>query len=240
MSVGSVARRSRKKKTATARCEIRLNCDAYLVPAWVVDHDSYRRWARSDEFPEKGHFAFLNGTIWIDLTMEQLFSHVEVKTQLTAVLATLVRNEDLGYLFADGALISHPAAGVSNEPDACFLAYETVQSGRAKWIEGAKAGYVEVEGAPDMVLEVVSDSSVQKDTVQLRELYWKAGVAEYWLVDARGSEVKFSLLKRNGKGYAETRKQPDGWVKSAVFGKSFRVSQSKDKLGNPRIALEMR
>jgi Uma2 family endonuclease len=37
-----------------------------------------------------------------------------------------------------------------------------------------------------MVLEVVSASSVEPDTQTLRELYWAAGIKEYWLVDARG------------------------------------------------------
>src|SRR5256885_8764701 len=46
-------------------------------------------------------------------------------------------------------------------------------------------GYLELEGTPDMVLEVVSESSVQKDTKRLRQLYWQAGIREYWLVDAR-------------------------------------------------------
>jgi hypothetical protein len=33
----------------------------------------------------------------------------------------------------------------------------------------------------------VSPSSVQKDTVVLRELYWKAGIPEYWL--SRSAEL---------------------------------------------------
>jgi Uma2 family endonuclease len=240
MYARSIARRTRKKKTAVTWVEAHWDRGEFSVPGWVVDHDSYRRWARSDEFPERGRFAFLNGIIWVDLTMEQLFSHNEIKTKVIAVLTALVENQDLGYLFSDGTLVSHPGAGVSNEPDACFISYESVLSGKAKWIAGAEEGYVEVEGTPDMVLEVVSDSSVKKDTVDLRELYWKAGVAEYWLVDARGSELKFSLLKRNGKGYAETRRGADGWLKSAVFGKSFRLVPGKDRLGNPRITLEVR
>ena len=34
-----------------------------------------------------------------------------------------------------------------------------------------------------MTLEVVSSSSVRKDTVDLRDRYYKAGILEYWLVD---------------------------------------------------------
>ena len=59
-----------------------------------------------------------------------------------------------------------------------------------------------VGGEPDMVLEVVSDSSVHKDTVVLRQGYWQAGIREYWLVDARREPVYFDILRRTTKGYA--------------------------------------
>jgi Uma2 family endonuclease len=209
------------------------------IPAWVVDHTSYRRWARSEEFPETGRYSFLNGAIWIDLTMEQIFSHNAVKTEVARVLASLVRQDDLGYFFSDGTLVSHAGAALSTDPDACFVGYQTVETGKARWIEGAVEGYVEVEGTPDMALEVVSTSSLTKDTETLRELYWKAGVAEYWLIDARKPNLLFSLLRHSSKGYTEARRHADGWLRSSVFARQFRLTQSKDRLGSPKFALEV-
>lgn len=240
MNPTSVARRrTPKKPPAKTGLAICVN-GSVTIPNWVVDHDSYRCWARSDEFPEQGRFAYLNGTIWIDLTMEQLFSHNAVKTEFTSILHVFVKQHDLGYLFSDGVLVSSVEAALSNEPDACFISYNSVQAGKARWIEGAKSGYVEVEGRPDLALEVLSDSSQTKDNVALRELYWIAGVSEYWLVDARGAELKFSLLKHAAKGYVEARRQPDGWLKSTVFGRSFRLNQGRDRLGNPTFSLAVR
>jgi Uma2 family endonuclease len=54
--------------------------------------------------------------------------------------------------------------------------------------------YIEILGSPDLVVEIVSDSSVRKDTTLLRDAYWKAGVREYWLFDARGAEIRFDIL----------------------------------------------
>jgi hypothetical protein len=51
-----------------------------------------------------------------------------------------------------------------------------------RWKPG---GFIEVEGAADLVVEILSDSSVGKDTRRLPEAYAKAGVGELWLVDAR-------------------------------------------------------
>ncbi|MCI0358574.1 MAG: Uma2 family endonuclease [Planctomycetaceae bacterium] len=236
MSSRTLSRAAAAKARGRPRLEVCVNGSAF-IPSWIVDHASYRRWARSDEFPEQGRFAYLNGTIWIDLTMEQVFTHNAVKTEIASVLRALVRERQLGYCFGDGNLLSHAGAGLSTQPDGCFLAYDTVAAGKARWIAGATEGVVEIDGSPDMVLEVVSTSSVHKDTVELRKLYWQAGIAEYWLVDARGETPAFSLLRHREKGYVETRRRADGWLKSEVFATTFRLSRRIDPLGNPDFTL---
>jgi Uma2 family endonuclease len=90
-----------------------------------------------------------------------------------------------------------------------------------------------------MVLEVVIASSVQKDTVVLRQSYWQANIPEYWLVDARRGPIRFDILRHAGKGYVATRKR-DGWLKSAVFGKSFHLSQRVNAVGHPEYSLAVR
>lgn len=239
MSALSVPRRGLPAPAITGRLPVYLNGETE-IPSWVVDHDSFRRWARSDDFPEQGRFAYLNGILWADLTMEQLFTHGAVKSCIGAVLHQIVQADSLGYLYINSALISHSDAGLSSKPDTCFISFEAIEQQRARLIEGAGEGYVEVEGSPDMTLEIVSASSVQKDTIVLRDLYWKAGVTEYWLVDARQTPVRFSILKRQAKGYVETRKAAEGWLKSTVFGRSFRLVATTDRLGHPQFQLEVR
>src|SRR5262249_53398729 len=139
----------------------------------------------------------------------------------------------------DGILLTNAEADFSSGPDGAFVSRDSLETSRVRFIEGRGAGYVELEGSPDMVLEVVSDSSVHKDTVTLRDLYWQAGVREYWLVDVRGERLAFDILRHTAKGYTATRKQ-GGWLKSAVFGKSFRLSRRIDERGNPEHTLEVR
>ena len=90
-----------------------------------------------------------------------------------------------------------------------------------------------------MVLEVLSRSSVHKDTVVLRQAYWEAEIQEYWLVDARSEPLKLEILRHTPKGYGATRKQ-GGWLKSEVFGKAFQLTQSKSALGHPEFTLAVR
>jgi Uma2 family endonuclease len=217
--------------------DLRMTADI-RVPGWVQELASFRRWTDSDDFPEDCRISYLDGEIWVDMSKEQLFSHNRLKAQMSAVLEGLVRERDLGYFFVDGVRLSPPEANLSQIPDALFFSWDTYERGRVRLIEGAAGGFNEIEGSPDMILEVVSDSSVHKDTVLLKERYGRAGIPEYWLVDARG-DLKFDLFRHTARGYVARRKQ-DGWLRSDVFGKSFRLTQQADALGNPSFTLDVR
>lgn len=210
------------------------------IPAEVEGNlKTFRRWARSGDFPETGRICFLDGTVWVDMSKEQFFSHNQVKNEFNVVLGGLVKDLGLGRYVPDGMLLSNEEANLSAQPDGAFIARATLQAGKVRLVEGAQEGVVELDGAPDMVLEVVSPSSVEKDTVTLWELYWKAGIAEYWLVDARADRTEFDILRHGPRGFAPVRKKA-GWLHSAVFARFFRLSSRKDSLGHPEYQLKAR
>jgi Uma2 family endonuclease len=211
-----------------------------VVPGWITDLATFSRWAESPEFPETGRVCYVQGDVWMDMSMEDLFTHNLLKMAIAAVLTAIVREATQGYLFGDGARVRNEAADLSVEPDAVFVAFDTIRSGRVTLTEGSEEGIIYVDGSPDLVIEVVSPSSVQKDTVDLREAYFDAGVPEYWLVDARERPLSFDILKRGPRGYTTTRAQAGGWLKSAILDQSFRISLAADPLGNPQFTLEHR
>ena len=53
-------------------------------------------------------------------------------------------------------------------------------------------------GAPDMVIEILSPSSANRDTLLKFNKYMQAGVREYWIVDPDDKIVRVCILK-NGK-----------------------------------------
>ena len=59
--------------------------DKVRIPG-ITDLEAFRRWARSDQFPERGRFAFLRDEVWVDLSMEQAFTHNRVKTRSNGIL----------------------------------------------------------------------------------------------------------------------------------------------------------
>jgi Uma2 family endonuclease len=209
------------------------------IPEWVVDLETFRRWYNSDEFPEEGRIDYVQGTVWVDMSMEQVFTHVQVKTAMTAVLFGVATGGNLGLYLNDGLRLSNEGANLSAEPDGTFLSNDGMEDANVQFLQGAGDGYTEVEGVPDMVLEVVSAGSVKKDTQRLFKAYWDAGIKEYWLVDVRNEKLNYTIFRHTPKGYVATRKK-DGWLKSQVFGKSFRLTWAEDRFGNPRYALEVR
>jgi Uma2 family endonuclease len=214
-----------------------FDTESIEIPTWVIDHLSFRRWAHSDEFPNSGRICFIKDKLSVDMSKEQFFTHNQLKNEIAFILTGIIRQEHLGRFVPDGMLFSNLEAGFTTQPDGAFLSNETLQSGRVKLLEGASNGYVEMEGIPDMVLEIVSDASVKKDTLILVDQYWLAGISEYWLIDARSNAVRFDILRYTNKGYTPARKQA-GYAK--VFNKLFRLTRQLDDLGNPEFRLSAR
>ena len=211
------------------------------VPQRVITSlSAFREWAGNNDLPENVKVFFYRGEVWIDMGKQQIFTHIAVKTEITSVLYQLVKGQKLGNVISDGVLLTNEAADLSGNPDAVFVSRDALVGGRVTLVEGKEGGFVELLGSPDMVLEVVSDSSEKKDNQTLFEAYYEAGILEYWLVDARGDEIEFHIYKRGPKRYTAI-KQQNGWVKSAAFGKSFRLIQGgTDATGNPEFTLEMK
>ena len=64
------------------------------------------------------------------------------------------------------------------------------------------------KGAPDMVVEILSKSTASYDMVTKFNLYQKAGVREYWIVDPDTKTVSVHVLK-NGEYITRAYSQDD-------------------------------
>jgi Uma2 family endonuclease len=208
----------------------------FIIPRWVEDLESFRRWRLSEDAPDQGEIAFLDSYIWVDLTMEEFLTHNQVKAAYDYAIMSVVNPAALGRYVPDRMLLTSAEANLNTEPDGLFFCWEAMRCGRLRLVEREGQGIMELEGTPDQVLEVVSKTSVRKDTVLLRDLYFKAGIPEYWLVDVREGAMSFEILQWTPDGYVAMPVM-DGWIASKVFGKKFQLQKKADPLGHPQFVV---
>jgi len=199
-----------------------------LIPPGLTTLDEFREWAHSDSYPERGDFTWMDGQLWVDLDMETAETHGLVKTAFAGVLYALVSSRELGVLFIDTMRFTQPAFDLSSEPDVMFISNESLADGTVRPVPGASGNAVEFEGAPDVIVEVVSDSSQLKDVVLFPQKLHQAGVKEYWIVDVRRGALSFRILRRGAKKFIETPSR-SGWVVSRVFRRSFSLTRKDSK-----------
>ena len=75
------------------------------------------------------------------------------------------------------------------EPDLFFLSNDRLDRLTRK----------NVQGAPDLVVEVLSKSTRRTDEVRKRKLYEKVDVLEYWIVDPELETVE--IYRKSGRGF---------------------------------------
>ena len=212
-----------------------------VIPASVVDVESFLAWIDRADLPEKLPVSFIKGEVRVDLAMEELFSHNQIKTALGIALGGLIERDDLGLFVTDGMLLANEAAELVTGPDAIFISRAAMRDKRVRFVAGKQRGAVatRIVGTPDLVVEVVSRSSEEVDTEWLMSAYHNAGIPEYWVIDARKGDIRFDIYLRRMKEFTAVRRS-GGWLKSAAFGKSFRLMRTEMENGYPRFKLEIR
>jgi len=103
-----------------------------------------------------------------------------------------------GFVFPSPLDVYLPSGDVV-EPDLLFLA----RGGSAvlqRW----------VRGVPDLVVEVLSPSSVDFDRRVKRDLYERNGVPEYWIVDPEARTIE--VLRMDGAAYGNEARWAEGEV----------------------------
>lgn len=201
------------------------------IPAEASENlAGFRAWVTSDEFPEKWRATYLRGEILLDMSPEESETHTKVKWEIGSAIIQLSKKLRTGTYYGDGVQLTNKRADLSTQPDGMFVTKETLRSGRVRRVPrpGRIRQYTEFEGSPDLVVEVISRSSYKKNTQDLPVLYHRAGIPEYWLIDALGEEVEFQILRRGARHYVPVEAQR-GWFPSPLFGRSFKLVREVDE-----------
>jgi len=135
--------------------------------------------------PEDKRYEIIEGELF--MVPAPIPYHQDIFRSLFRVLTDYAQSKNLGKVY------SAPIDVVlSNEnivqPDILFISKERLS------IIGQK----NIQGAPDLVIEILSPRTAEKDKILKRKLYAKFGVKEFWLVDGKKKEIEVLTLQREG------------------------------------------
>ena len=120
--------------------------------------------------------------------------HSDIIFKLSFVIGGYLIEHKSGYIYTDNVDV-HFSDGTLYKPDLVV-----VLKSNEKILAGRKAIY----GAPDMVVEVLSYSTRNRDLGVKKDTYEAQGVREYWIVDPWAKSVTVYLL-RDGKYFLDDR-----------------------------------
>lgn len=212
-----------------------LTIEQLTLPWEVRTLDGFRNWYRSIE-DSRVRACYAGGNLYIEMTPQNLKTHLRLISEINRVAGNLVRELDLGVHHEHGCWLTSDGADLSSEPDGCLVLWETFESGEAR-IESDDE--IQLVGRADLVLEVVSKTSERKDTVDLTDRYARAGIPEYWIADGRCNPPSLRILTLAGGSYTGAVPDDEGWLTSPLFGRRFRLRRITDRMGDPDYRLEV-
>lgn len=142
-------------------------------------------------FPDDGlRHEIIDGEHYV--TASPVMRHQRILLNLSYLIRGYLETHPIGEVFfapVDVLLSTNDIV----VPDLIFISHERSRVLTAK----------NVQGAPDLVVEILSPSTRSRDERLKRDLYERVEVAEYWLVDP-GRDV-VTAHRRAGASFAEVR-----------------------------------
>ncbi|MEA2583197.1 MAG: hypothetical protein QOF33_1282 [Thermomicrobiales bacterium] len=134
--------------------------------------------------------------------------HMRMLGFLAELFRVYVRVLDLGEVFFDSMLLRLPTRPPGRMPDIFIIGRSDQERLRDQWFEGPAL----------LVVEFVSDESVQRDLIEKRDEYERAGVPEYLAIDTRLDRQGFTYLQLDHEGrYQPIKPDADGRYHSAAL-----------------------
>lgn len=120
------------------------------------------------------------------MTPSPITRHQRISRKIEFVIEKFVADNNLGEVFDAPYDVYLDEENVV-QPDILFVSRDRLS------IIGEK----NIQGSPDMVIEIVSENSAYRDIVQKKNLYARFGVKEYWIVIPETEEIEIYMLEEN-------------------------------------------
>jgi Uma2 family endonuclease len=138
-----------------------------------------------EEIDEDRKMEFINGEVYFQSPAK--YWHTQVVANLSGLMLAHVRARQLGTVATEKMLIS--LSRNDYEPDLCFFKNEKSITFRKDQMQFP---------APDLVVEVLSDSTEKRDRGVKFDDYAAHGIQEYWIIDPKTEIVEqYTLVDEN-------------------------------------------
>jgi Uma2 family endonuclease len=157
-------------------------------------------------FPNDGkRYELISGDRYV--TPAPRIRHQKISTNLQGFLFDFVKKNN------SGIVLTAPTDVIFSDKDVVQPDLLLVSRSRASIITEDN-----IQGAPDLVVEILSESTRRTDEIIKRKLYEKHGVAEYWIIDPEVDTVKVLRLADHAYTQAiELTLEAQDWVTSPLF-----------------------
>lgn len=142
-----------------------------------------------DWLEEDMHVEWADGEVIVKNMSPVTRAHQSVNVFLVTLINLFAVKHHLGEVFTQEYLMRLRSRPSGREPDLIFVANEHVDRITRTYLDGPG----------DIVVEIVSEESVERDREIKRTEYENAGVREYWLIDPLVEEAIFYRLNANGQ-----------------------------------------
>jgi len=137
------------------------------------------------QLPEDRRYEIVDGDLY--MVPAPIPYHQKVSRNLEFQLHQYVKEHDLGETLQAPCDVLLSETDVV-QPDILYIAKE-----RLSIIKETN-----IQGAPDLVVEILSSASERRDRGAKQKLYARAGVTEYWIVDPTSKTVEVFTLSETG------------------------------------------
>ena len=134
----------------------------------------------------------LNG--FIQLFAAPLRKHLSISSDLHGIVWSYLKEKDCE-IYSAPFDVRFPVNGETENKEI----YTVVQPDIVIVCDKNKLDRLGCIGSPDMIVEITSKSTVQKDVTKKYDLYEKHGVKEYWIVRPEEQTVTVFVLNKKGK-----------------------------------------
>ncbi len=173
-----------------------------------MTYEEYLQWKDEDT-----HAEWVDGEVTLQMPPKDRHQHIV--SFLDSLLRILLDLTGMGEVRPAPFEVYLPGRPSAREPDLMVVLGENL----------SHLGEDRFTGAPDLVIEVISEDSVRRDRVEKFLEYEREGVKEYWFIDSRPAHYGTEAFVLQEGIYTPIEVHNEGWLQSRVLP-GFRLKPS--------------